>query len=346
MEKQAENFMKMFLSVAKDLRVIIIKFADRLHNMSTIEHLPLIKQRRIAIETRDVYAPLAHRLGMNRLKTELEDMVLKTLEPDEYQTLHKKIRSTRKQREKYIEEFSNPINSELHSFNIQATIKGRAKHYYSIHGKMIKRNKSFEDIYDIMAVRIITSQKKDCYTALGIIHEVYTPIHERFKDFIASPKGNGYQSLHTTVFGMNGRMVEVQLRTEDMDRTAEIGVAAHWAYKENKTNGGKDTAAIDPHIEWLRELVEVLQSEDTCYCFDCEWDSGSCSEWNSGGNRTTKQAIMRDFQQMIYELSGSSGNAECIEYHLMDNGVIHLIIIDQDGYCQIIELTPAAPPPS
>ena len=261
-EKQAENFMKMFLSVAKDLRVIIIKFADRLHNMSTIKHLPLIKQRRIAIETRDVYAPLAHRLGMNKLKIELEDLILKTLEPEEYKLLQKKTKASRKQREKYIEEFTKPIKDELNNFNIQAEIFGRAKHYFSIAGKMQKQNKKYEELFDLFAIRIIVNKIEECYAILGVIHQLFTPLQERFKDYIATPKSNGYQSIHTTVFGHQGKMVEVQIRTEEMDKTAEIGVAAHWVYKE-KGALRADDSKIDKHMRWLRELVEVLQAEDS-----------------------------------------------------------------------------------
>ena len=261
-EKQAENFMKMFLSVAKDLRVIIIKFADRLHNMSTIKHLPLIKQRRIAIETRDVYAPLAHRLGMNKLKIELEDLILKTLEPEEYKLLQKKTKASSKQREKYIEEFTNPIKEELSKFNIQAKIFGRAKHYFSIAGKMQKQNKKYEELFDLFAIRIIADKVEECYAILGIIHQLFTPLQERFKDYIATPKSNGYQSIHTTVFGHKGKMVEVQIRTNEMDQTAEIGVAAHWLYKE-KGAIKADDSNIDKHMRWLRELVEVLQAEDS-----------------------------------------------------------------------------------
>jgi len=261
-EKQAENFMKMFLSVAKDLRVIIIKFADRLHNMSTIKHLPLIKQRRIAIETRDVYAPLAHRLGMNKLKIELEDLIFKTLEPEEYKLLQKKTKASRKQREKYIEEFTKPIKNELNNYTIQAEIFGRAKHYFSIAGKMQKQNKKYEELFDLFAIRIILKKIEECYAVLGVIHQLFTPLQERFKDYIATPKSNGYQSIHTTVFGSQGRMVEVQIRTEEMDKTAEIGVAAHWVYKE-KGALKTDDSKIDKHMRWLRELVEVLQAEDS-----------------------------------------------------------------------------------
>ena len=261
-EKQAENFMKMFLSVAKDLRVIIIKFADRLHNMKTIEHLSLIKQRRIAIETRDVYAPLAHRLGMNKLKTELEDLIFKTLEPEEYKKLQKKTSASKKKREKYIDNFSKPIKEELIKYNLDARIFGRVKHYYSIFGKMQKQNKQFEDLFDIFAIRIIVDKVEECYAVLGVIHQLFTPLQERFKDYIATPKSNGYQSIHTTVFGSKGRMIEVQIRTEEMDQTAEIGVAAHWVYKEEGVSS-KDVSKIDRHMRWLRELVEVLQQEDS-----------------------------------------------------------------------------------
>jgi len=259
-EKQAENFMKMFLSVAKDIRVIIIKFADRLHNMSTLEHLSRIKQRRIAIETRDVYAPLAHRLGMNQLKTDLENMVLKVLHPNSYKVLRKKIKSTNKDRNKYIEKFSQPVIDSLKILSINANISGRAKHYYSIFGKMKKRNKDFEEIYDLFAIRIIVDKIEECYGALGAIHQLFTPIQERFKDYIATPKSNGYQSIHTTVFGQEGRVVEVQIRTKEMDEKAEVGVAAHWIYK-NKNNQLEDPEMYK-HMKWLKDLIETLQEEN------------------------------------------------------------------------------------
>jgi len=260
-EKQAENFMKMFLSVAKDLRVIIIKFADRLHNMSTIHHLPLIKQRRIAIETRDVYAPLAHRLGMNKLKMELEDLILQVLDPDEYRKLEKNVKATKKQRESYIEEFSAPVIDELKNYAIEAVVFGRAKHYYSIYGKMKRRNKKFEELFDLFAIRVIVEKVSECYAVLGSVHQLYTPLQERFKDYIATPKSNGYQSIHTTVFGKHGKMVEVQIRTKEMDQTAEVGIAAHWIYKESG-DGATAVKEIDKHISWLRELVDILQTED------------------------------------------------------------------------------------
>ncbi len=259
-QKQADNFMRLFLNVAKDIRVIIIKFADRLHNMKTLHHLPLLKQQRIARETRDVFAPLAHRLGMGKVKSEFEDLCLSYLHPDEFKTLKKKIKSTRSEREKYINEFIHPIQEYLDKENVNAEIYGRAKHYYSIYRKMQNRGISFEDIYDLMAIRIIVNKLEDCYLALGIVHNIYKPLIERFKDYISTPKINGYQSLHTTVFGKQGRLVEIQIRTHQMDRVAEVGVAAHWMYKERGSVKVEDKDS--DQIRWLRELVEVLQSED------------------------------------------------------------------------------------
>ena len=257
-DKQAGNFMKMLLSVAKDLRVIIIKFADRLHNMRTIKHLPKIKQHRIALETRDVYGPLAHRLGMASIKTKLDDLVFQTLDPDAFKLIDNKVRSTKRQREKFIlDHIITPIKKELQSYQIDPIIFGRPKSYASIYGKMERRNKEFEEIYDLYAIRIIVEKVEQCYLALGIVHSLYNPVQERFKDFIATPKTNGYQSVHTTVIGHGGQMVEIQIRTHEMNDTAEIGVAAHWVYKE----GRRKSAEIDINVKWLRELLEVLQDE-------------------------------------------------------------------------------------
>ncbi len=255
-EKQAENLMKMFLSMAKDLRVIIIKFADRLHNMRTIEHLPLIKQRRIAVETRDVYSPLAHRLGMFAIKSELDNLVLSALEPEAYREIEKLLKSTGAKRKRTLKEISGPIEKQMAQYGIDFATKTRLKSHASIHNKMVSREKPFDKIYDIFALRILVHDVAQCYTVLGLIHQVFTPVHERFKDFIATPKINGYQSLHTTVISPSGKMVEIQIRTEDMDRTAEIGVAAHWKYKEGDKQGG-----LDRHVQWLRDLVAILRDE-------------------------------------------------------------------------------------
>ena len=254
-EKQAGNFMKMLLSVAQDLRVIIIKFADRLHNMETIKHMSKIKQHRIAVETRDVYVPLAHRLGMSSVKSQLEDRVFRVLDPTGYKELDSKIKSSKRQREKFIKEIIGPVADELKIYDIIPHVYGRSKSYSSIYGKMMSRDKSFEEIYDLYAIRIIVEKIEQCYLALGIVHSLYKPIQERFKDFIANPKSNGYQSVHTTVVGRKGQLVEIQIRTTDMEETAEIGVAAHWVYKDGKSLG------IDQKVKWLRELLDILQNE-------------------------------------------------------------------------------------
>ena len=256
--KQAGNFMKMLISVAQDLRVIIIKFADRLHNMSTINHLPRIKQHRIAVETRDVYSPLSHRLGMAKVKWLLDDLVLKTLNPDIYKEISSKVKSSNKDREKYIKTITKVLNEELKTYKINPTIAGRPKSFSSIYGKMVKRGKAFEEIYDILALRMVVKKIEDCYLTLGIIHQIFKPLQERFKDFIANPKSNGYQSIHTTVIGPGGKLVEIQIRTEEMEQTAEIGIAAHWRYKE----GPRDSKNVDSHVKWLRELLDILQSEE------------------------------------------------------------------------------------
>ena len=260
-QKQAENFMKMFLSIAKDIRVIIIKFADRLHNLRTIRHLSLIKQRRVAEESRDIFVPLAHRLGMNNVKTEMEDIILETLEPKIYIDLKKKVKDSKNKREKYISKFIAPIKKELIISKIDSDVFGRAKNYSSIYYKMINREKEFDEIFDLFAIRIVVDKIEDCYAALGIVHQIYTPVQDNFKDYIATPKGNGYQSIHTTVVGHLGKMVEIQIRTKSMNRTAEVGIAAHWTYKEHGSIPQEKEKDINRHIKWLRELIENLQSE-------------------------------------------------------------------------------------
>ena len=255
--QQTGNIMKMLLSVARDLRVIIIKFADRLHNMQTIRYLSDVKQHRIAIETRDIYAPLAHRLGMAAVKWQLDDLVFSTLNPEMFKEIDVKLKTTYKERTRYIREFSRPIKDELSKHDIKVKIYGRPKSHASIYKKMINRGKEFEEIFDIIAIRVVVDTTDQCYLAMGIVHQLFTPIPERFKDFVASPKLNAYQSIHTTVVGPRGRKVEIQIRTHSMEQTAEIGVAAHWRYKE----GGNYQIEIDSHMKWLRELVDILQSE-------------------------------------------------------------------------------------
>ena len=250
--RQAENFRKMLLSMVRDIRVILIKFADRLHNMRTLEYLPERKRERIARETRDVYAPLAHRLGIAKIKWELEDLAFKTLDPQEYDDLVQKVAGKREQREKYIRRVNNPIRETLKQAGITAHFEGRPKHLFSIYNKIKVRGVPFEEIYDLLAIRIIVKKLEECYHALGIVHSLYVPIHERFKDYIATPKSNMYQSLHTTVIGPDGKKVEIQIRTEEMHRIAEDGIASHWRYKE----GTFKEDELDKHLHWLKQILD------------------------------------------------------------------------------------------
>jgi GTP diphosphokinase / guanosine-3',5'-bis(diphosphate) 3'-diphosphatase len=254
-EEQVENYRKLLLSIAKDARVIIIKLGDRLHNMRTLEHLPPERRARIALETREIYAPLAHRFGMAGIKAELEDLAFKFLEPDEYRDLAMQVAAKRASREQTILKLKTPLDHELRQAGIDwFEVTGRPKHLWSIFQKMRKRAKAFDEIYDLMAVRVIVRTVPDCYHVLGIIHHNWTPIQERIKDYIASPKSNAYQSLHTTIFGPGGQLFEVQIRTQDMHRTAEYGIAAHWVYKRD---GSADE--LDQHLGWFRQLLELQQ---------------------------------------------------------------------------------------
>ncbi len=258
-EEQAENYRKLLLSVAKDARVIIIKLADRLHNMRTLEHLDAEKQRRIALETREIYAPLAHRFGMAGVKAELEDLAFKFLEPEDYRALSRHVRARKAERERTIERVHAPLAEELGQAGLTGfEITGRPKNLWSIYKKMKKRSKPFEEIYDLLAVRVLVSSIPECYHVLGMIHHTWTPLQERIKDYIASPKSNGYQSLHTTVFGPGGQLYEIQIRTREMHRTAEYGIAAHWLYHERK---GPDE--LDRHLAWFRQLIELQQDAHT-----------------------------------------------------------------------------------
>ncbi|MFA5434864.1 MAG: bifunctional (p)ppGpp synthetase/guanosine-3',5'-bis(diphosphate) 3'-pyrophosphohydrolase [Candidatus Neomarinimicrobiota bacterium] len=255
-QQQAQNFRKMLLSVSDDIRVILIKLADRLHNMRTLEALPEKKRRRIALETREVYAPLAHRLGINTIKSEMEDLALRFLDPEVYAELKEKITAKQRQTQKDIDEFTELIKDHLSKEQIPARVFGRIKNYYSIYNKMIRQNRPLEEIFDILAIRIIVGSVTQCYAALGIVHQKFTPITERFRDFIATPKSNGYKSVHTTVIGPKGIPIEIQIRTSEMDKTAEVGIAAHWIYKE----AGKPDE-LDKYVEWLREKIEIWKND-------------------------------------------------------------------------------------
>ena len=235
-ERQAETFRKMLLAMAKDIRVILVKLGDRLHNMRTLEYLPEHKQQRIAQETMDIYAPLANRLGIHWVKSELEDISFKYLNPEAYHDLKDQIASRRQEREAYVAKIRERVFVELEGSGVPARVLGRPKHFYSIYQKMLRQKIGFDDVYDVIGLRIITDNVRNCYAALGTLHALWTPVPGRFKDFIALPKPNLYQSLHTTLMGPQGERVEFQIRTEDMHKTAEQGIAAHWRYKE----GGRE----------------------------------------------------------------------------------------------------------
>ncbi len=261
MEMQAENLRKMFFAMAKDIRVIMIKLADRLHNMRTLKHMPAEKQQRIARETMDIYAPIAQRLGISRIKIELDDLSLKYLEPEVYYDLVDKIAIRKSVRERYIQSIVDEVGEHIRHAGIAAKIDGRIKHFFSIYKKMKNQDKTLDQIYDLFAVRIIVDTVKDCYAALGVIHEMYKPIPGRFKDYIAMPKENMYQSLHTTLIGSSGQPFEVQIRTYEMHKAAEYGIAAHWKYKE-ASDGKKVNAQEEEKLVWLRQILEWQKDTD------------------------------------------------------------------------------------
>ncbi|MDA3731499.1 bifunctional (p)ppGpp synthetase/guanosine-3',5'-bis(diphosphate) 3'-pyrophosphohydrolase [Niameybacter massiliensis] len=260
-EIQAENYRKMFLAMAQDIRVVLIKLADRLHNMQTLKFMPPHKQKRIAEETLTIYAPIAHRLGICKIKAELEDLSLRYIEPEIYYDLAQKISKKRSERLEYIEQIVKQIREKLDEANIECTVEGRPKHFFSIYKKIVNKNKTLDQIYDLFAVRAIVKNVKDCYGVLGIIHELYTPIPGRFKDYIAMPKSNMYQSLHTTLMGSEGTPFEIQIRTEDMHRTAEYGIAAHWKYKDGDMSGSMPDKS-EEKLVWLKQILEWQRDMD------------------------------------------------------------------------------------
>lgn len=299
-EEQAENLRKMFLAMAKDIRVILVKLADRLHNMRTAKYWSPAKQKEKARETMDIYAPIAQRLGISKIKVELDDLSLKYLEPEAYYDLVEQVRMKKSERQDFVDSIVQDVRHHVDEAGIEGQVSGRIKHFFSIYKKMVNQHKTLEQIYDLFAVRIIVETVKDCYAALGVIHEMYTPIPGRFKDYIAMPKPNMYQSLHTTLIGPNGQPFEIQIRTFDMHRTAEYGIAAHWKYKEASDGKKSGPEQEEEKLSWLRQILEwqqdmsdnkefmsLLKSDldlfaDNVYCFSPAGDvktlpSGSCT---------------------------------------------------------------------
>ena len=254
-EEEAENFRKIFIAMAKDIRVIIIKLADRLHNMRSLNFLSKERQQKMARETLDIYAPIAQRRGISKIKTELDDLSLKYWKPDVSYQLVKDLNERKTEREEFVQQIVAEVSKHMKNAHIKAKVYGRVKHFFSIYKKMVNQNKTLDQVYDLFAVRIIVDSVKDCYAALGVIHEMYTPIPGRFKDYIAMPKPNMYQSLHTTLMGPSGQPFEIQIRTEEMHKTAEYGIAAHWKYKEG-SDAAKSMASQEAKLNWLRQILE------------------------------------------------------------------------------------------
>ena len=339
LEEQAENLRKMFLAMAKDIRVIMIKLADRLHNMRTLKHMRPEKQQEKARETLDIYAPIAQRLGISKIKVELDDLSLKYLEPDVYYDLVDKIAIKKNEREAYVQSIVDEVSEHIHNAGIKAEIDGRVKHFFSIYKKMKNQGKSLDQIYDLFAVRIIVDNVKDCYAALGVIHEIYKPIPGRFKDYIAMPKDNMYQSLHTTLIGSTGQPFEIQIRTYEMHKTAEYGIAAHWKYKE-VSDGKKSAGGEEEKLAWLRQILEwqkesdnnrefmhLLKSDldlfsDSVYCFT---PTGEVKHLPAGSNTI-------DFAYSIHSAVGNrmvgakvNGKLVSLDYVINNGDVVQII---------------------
>ena len=288
---QAENFRKLLLTMSDDIRVILIKIADRLHNMRTLQYMRPEKQQEKARETMDIYAPIAMRLGISKIKVELDDLSLKYLKPDVYYDLVHKVALRKSEREQFVGAIVKEVKKHMDDANIKAQVDGRVKHFFSIYKKMVNQDKTIDQIYDLFAVRILVDTVKDCYAALGVIHEMYKPIPGRFKDYIAMPKPNMYQSLHTTLIGPNGQPFEIQIRTYEMHRTAEYGIAAHWKYKESSDGKAPVGKSEEEKLNWLRQILEwqrdmsdnkefmsLLKNDldlfaDSVYCFTPQGDS-------------------------------------------------------------------------
>mgnify|MGYP000572775419 FL=1 len=339
-EVQAENLRKMFLAMAKDIRVILIKLADRLHNMRTLKYMTPEKQKEKARETMDIYAPIAQRLGISKIKIELDDLSLKYLEPEAYYDLVEKVALRKSVRDDYVQSLVKEVSKHIENAGIKAQIDGRAKHFFSIYKKMVNQHKTLDQIYDLFAIRIIVDNVKDCYAALGVIHEMYKPIPGRFKDYIAMPKPNMYQSLHTTLIGPTGQPFEIQIRTYEMHRTAEYGIAAHWKYKESNDGKKSVEAQEEEKLSWLRQILEwqkdmsdnkefmsLLKSDlnlfsDTVFCFT---PSGDVKNLPTGSTPV-------DFAYSIHSAVGNkmigakvNGKLVPIDYEIQNGDRIEII---------------------
>ncbi len=329
-EQQVENLRKMFLAMAKDIRVVIIKLIDRLHNMRTLKYMRPDRQLAISKETLDVYAPLAHRLGMSKIKSELEDLSLKYLDPVAYDEIRESIKQKKDEREKFVSDIMNVMREKLAELGIKAEVTGRAKHFYSIFRKMYAQNKSMDELYDLFAVRIIVETIQECYSVLGMVHENYTPIPMRFKDYIAMPKPNMYQSLHTTVIGPNGTPFEIQIRTKEMHKVAEEGIAAHWKYKEGKS-GSND---MDGKLEWVRKLLEtqvdIIDTDDFMNTLKIDLFSDEVFAFTPNGKVISlpSKSTVIDFAFAIHSglgcrMSGAKINGRIVPNHtVLKNGDI------------------------
>jgi len=339
-EIQAENLRKMFLAMAKDIRVIIIKLADRLHNMRTLNYMPLEKQQRIARETLDIYSPIADRLGISKIKVELDDLSLKYLEPDAYYDLVAMIATKKSEREAYIKSIVDEVRTHIVDAGIKAEVDGRVKHFFSIYRKMVNQKKTLEQIYDLFAVRIIVDSVRDCYAALGVIHEMYTPIPGRFKDYIAMPKANMYQSLHTTLIGTGGKPFEMQIRTVEMHKAAEYGIAAHWKYKE-AADGKKEKGESEAEkMAWLRQILEWQQDTSNNKEFmnlvksdlDLFSDSVYCFTPNGEVKTLPAGSTPVDFAYAVHSAVGNrmigarvNGKLVTIEYELQNGDRVEIL---------------------
>lgn len=346
-EAQAENYRKMFLAMAKDIRVILIKLADRLHNMRTLNYMTPEKQREKAQETLDIYAPLAHRLGISKIRSEMEDLCFKYLNPDAYFDLAAKIQKKKEERDQFVQSMVQELQTKMNEAGIKGKVYGRTKHFFSIYKKMVNQNKTLDQIYDLFAIRALVDSVKDCYAVLGIVHTAYTPMPGRFKDYIAMPKPNMYQSLHNTLIGPHGQVFEVQIRTWEMHRTSEYGIAAHWKYKEGRANekSSKAQKSEEAKLAWLRQIMEWQKdmSDNKEYLDTIKRDlniySTQVYAFTPQGDviQLTKDSTPIDFAYMIHsavgnKMVGARVNNKIVPLdHKIQNGDIVEIITSQNS---------------